>query len=238
VQQKALDPLETSLKFVTDIYNFESDEPDSIVAAGLSERQWAKVVRRSPTLARLRSSDIQFCHFKDYNEMKRLVQDMKNEISEWKNHRERLVPFEWLILASRANKDCESKLSARMDRLRVRYALRLLPLLIDAAESRQAKLEKRAQSTAEAYKRFESYRDAASRIGAPTEITDKLKSLDSGTAAWNEVREEQTTLRRSTEYKQAIALKKQSWVKYRELLLPVYDEVPNSDDECETAAQF
>ena len=246
-EEKPLSPLEGSIKFVTDIYNFDNSQLDSIVATYLSDKQWNALVQRSPTLWRLRSSDIKYQHFKDHNEMEDLVQDLTKKISALKTHSKSLLPL-WLSLTSTSTEsdDYESALSVRMDRLRLNYVSRILPLLVDAAESRRTKLEKRAQSAAQAHRKFEFCRDAACSIDAQGElktIRDKLKGLVRKSPAWNEVREEGKQLEGWEEYIRVLRLQYQAWGEYCKLLMPelYQDDDTNSeglDNDDEIAAPF
>jgi hypothetical protein len=243
-EEDQLLPFQGSIKFITDLYNFDHSPLDSLVAKHLTEKQWDSYVQRSPTLWRLRSSDIKYQHFKNHHEMADLVQEMTKEISELKTHRQNLIPL-FFILGSTGSDDCELFLSASMDLLRLKYAIRILPELVKAAESRLTNLEKRTQSAAQAYTKFKSHQDDARNIDGQVElkaildILDKLKRLEEKSPAWYEVREAGRRLGGWKEYNRAHRLKYRAWVYYCNLLMPeIYqDDDSNSDGLDEFAAQ-
>jgi len=150
-----------------------------------------------------------------------------------KAHSKSLLPL-WLILTSTESDDYESALSVRMDRLRLNYVSRILPLLVNAAESRRTKLEKRAQSAAQAYRKFECCRDVTHSIDAQGKwktLYDKLKRLVRKSPAWNEVREERKKLEGWEEYNRALRDQHQAWKEYCKLLMPELYQDDDSNSE-------
>jgi hypothetical protein len=236
-QETAPSSLQMSLKFVTGLYRFDNPKIDKTVVPSLSEEKWDTILHGSRTLRALRSPDLLHRNFEDEDDIMNFVQKTKKVVSELKRHSGHL-PLLWQFLPSGASND-PLRFSIDIDLLTIKYGTRLLPLLVEAAESRHMKLAERAQLVVRAAEKFFSRRKAVNRIRKSTDIGSEMqhlvpRTLVPGTLAWNEAREEQKKTKRRyllRKYHQvchALRLKDEARDEYDKLLKP---KNPLDDDD-------
>lgn len=225
---------QSSLKFIRDLYNYDNSHLDSYVAELLTEKEWNTVVHRSTTLWGWRNTDIRSQHFKDYNEMNNIAQDWKEEILDFRSHLENIHPL-WLKNTATEIRNIEDKLSVRMVGIWLKYCSRLLPVLINAAESRWTKLKKRAGACTLAHREYVSRKEASCRVEIENnlkEINDKVRELDpERTQASQQIRSEQKQSEGWKEYVHVWTREKEALSQYLRLLLPDRSEGADSEDD-------
>jgi hypothetical protein len=156
-----------------------------------------------------------------------------------RSHRENFHPL-WLKNTETEIRNIEDKLSVRMVGLRLKYCSRLLPVWINAAESRLTKLEERAEACTLAYREYVSCEEATCRVEVEKnlkEINDKLRALGpKRTQASQKIRRQQIRReqKRSEGWKEYVHVRtreKEAWGKYLRLLLPDRSEGADSEDD-------
>jgi hypothetical protein len=218
-RRKNPSPSERSLKFVSTLFNFDNPQVDSANGRSLSDEQWHYIVRQSPTLKQIQSSNTLSRAFETVWEMTDFIGKMMIEISDLHKHNKRLTK---LILASKASDDWHWLALFELDSTKLLYVYEILPLLVDAAKDRQKMLEEREKMTLMAYK---IWNIRATNVETLQNSRDELScSIPRETARKNKMGLKKMEQNEAA-YKRAVELESQAWIEYHKLLKDTNPEI-------------